>query len=158
MQQQESAAPVARVEHLDAVDGGGEDRAVGIEHGFARIGEVGQQREVKIVVAVREVAHFELADEAPGAADTRQQGRDGDQRPGIVRNALSKIHLRQRPRRDDERGDAVHERGGELAGADRGKKNDDDLQPEGDGVHEDVRQHRRHDHDAQRNQRQKIER
>ena len=71
MKEKEAPAAVARVQLLDAVARLRQQRVIAGERLRVGIGEVGQQREVQVVVAVAEKADLEIGDEVASAARSR---------------------------------------------------------------------------------------
>ena len=68
------------VQGLDTGGGRGEYRIVGRHHGGRRVGEVAQDGEVDVRVAVAQREHLEVLDQLGNPADAREQRRDDDHR------------------------------------------------------------------------------
>ena len=68
VEQEEAIGAVARVEDLDARLRRSQQRRVFRRLALGRVAEVGQQREVQVLIAVGEEADLEIVDERPGCA------------------------------------------------------------------------------------------
>ena len=118
MEQEKHRAVVvrqARVERIDPLTRGIQQRCVGVHHLAACIEEIGEQREAQVPVAVGQVADFKRFDQHVHAADAADQGRHRHEGPGVAWNALGIIESRQRTRRGHQHRDPVHDGNAELA-------------------------------------------
>ena len=93
-------APAARgyfsVQRLDAPAREPEQRLVVGQRFGGRIGKIGQQAEVQMVVAVGEKADLQRLDQAVDAFGAGEHRRDHHQRAQLRRKPLREIHPRQR--------------------------------------------------------------
>ena len=109
-------AGVALVEPLDAPLREPQQDLVA-RQGFAvGVGEVGEQGEMQVLVAVAEEAHLQRLDQLLHVADAGQDARHRHQGARAGRDAVDVVHARQRLRRDRQRGHPVEQAGTELAG------------------------------------------
>ena len=78
------------------------------------IGQIGQQREMQMEIAVGQVADFQIQRQAVNLGLREQQGRNRHQRNAIGGNAFGEIQLGQRARRQQEGNQVIHEIHGRL--------------------------------------------
>ena len=104
----------ARVQRLDARRRRGEDRVVGRHHGRRRVGEVAQDGEMDVRVAVAQREHLEVLDQLGDPAYAREQRRDHDHGAMLRRDAAHEIDARQPARGPDARREPLHDGDGEL--------------------------------------------
>ena len=94
---------VFAVEHLDALARDAQ-QAIVFGHRFRRgIREIGQQREMQMLVTIGEVSNFQRLEQTDDLLFAAQHRRHDDRGAIIRRDAERKIHTRQLARRDDQR-------------------------------------------------------
>ena len=92
----------------------GEDRIVGRHHGGRRIGEVAQDGEVDVRIAVAQRQHLEVLDQLGDPAHAREQRRDHDHGAMLRGHAAHEIDARQPARGPDARREPLHDGDGEF--------------------------------------------
>ena len=82
-----------------------------------RVAEIRQQREVQMLIPVREVMNLQGLDQAIHARHAREHRGHDDHRAAIRRNAGGKIQARKQAGIHQQGGQPVHQRHGQLARA-----------------------------------------
>ena len=128
VKQEEAAAAVFAGQRLNALDGESFERRVLRQRFRLRIGEIGQQAEMQVRVAIGEEAHFQRLEQVLDLPGASQQGRHHRQRARVRRDSSGIVKPRQRTRCRERHSHAVHQRHGELAGGEQ-RNQDDEQQP-----------------------------
>jgi len=81
------------------------------------VGEIGQQAELHLGVAVGEEAHFQRLDQRGYRFRAADHRRYDDESAGLLRNAFREVHARQRMWLDQHAGHAIDQRDRKLTGA-----------------------------------------
>ena len=88
---------------------------------LVRIREIRQQAEAQVVIPIRQEPDFQRLDQGLDVAGAREHRRNHHQRARFRRNAFGEVHSRQRMRYHKLRGDPVHQRDRQPAGAQEGE-------------------------------------
>ena len=100
MEEEEPVRAVLRVQRVDARRGGRDEVGIFRPGLFAGVGEVAEQREMQVVVAVGEEADLELVEQRQQPLLRVDDRRDDDEGAIALGNAVAQVELRQRPRVD----------------------------------------------------------
>ncbi len=115
MEEEEPIRAVARVEIVHAPPRGLHQLVIARPRALVRIGEVGQQREMEMRIAIAEETHLQLVEEAVQPILGVHDHRNDDHRPVARGNAVAQVELRQRPRVDLRGHEDVEQADGQLA-------------------------------------------
>ena len=109
------SAPWRALSIVHAPPRGLDQRVVARPRALVRIGEVGQQREMEMRIAIAEETHLQLVEEAVQPILGVDDRRNDDHRPVARGNAVAHVELRQRPRVDLRGHEDVEQADGQLA-------------------------------------------
>ena len=132
MEQEESIGRprrVPRVQLLDSVARAAQQRLVLAQRFLRRVGEVRQQSEMQVVVAVAEKPDLERFEELVYAVLGGQQRRYHDEAAELRRKPMREIHPGQRVRSRQQGREPVCERGRELARAEHRDETERRISP-----------------------------
>ena len=114
--------PMASVQSRDALDRRSQQFVVS-RHGFLRrVCPVGEERETKIAIWIREIVHFQPLDLLRNLGVAGQESRDDDQGPQIRRHSVTERQPGQRPWPEQLRDLAIHQCDRQIRGRDESEK------------------------------------
>ena len=132
VQQQERPAAdlaIGTIQLCDDVAGVGQQCDIAVNMFGRRVGEVGQQTEAQLRVAIRQETHLERFGQIFDVQQAGQQRGYHHQGRKCRRNAGLEIHLRQRSRRSQHRDDPVHQRQRQVTAGDHRRYRKQRQQP-----------------------------
>ncbi len=89
------AIRVLRVKGLDPLLGQLQQFGITVQHFLGRVGEVGQQPEVQVCVAIGQKSDFQCLHQAIDVAPAGEHARDYHQGPRLHRYTRGKVHTWQ---------------------------------------------------------------
>ena len=113
--------PVLVVQLLDPLPGQPQQLPVLRDRFLVRIQEIRQQAEVQVVIPIRQEPDFQGLDQGLDVAGAREHRRDHHQGARFRRDPFGEVHSRQRMRLHQQRGEPVHQRDRQPAGAQQGE-------------------------------------
>ncbi len=104
------------VQHLDAGPRPLQQRFVSGQSLLRRVAEIRQQRKMKVLIPIGEMMDLQSFNETINAFQTVEHGGNDHHRAAIRRDAGGIIQSRERTGFQQERGEPVHQRHGQLTG------------------------------------------
>ena len=149
VEQQEEVLLIGRIPSVEGVDARRrllDDRLVCGERFHVGVGKVGQNREVKVGIAIGEEADLQTIHQAIDRGGIGEHGGHGDERAVFRRDAFLEVEPRQGPWPDDERRGPGDEADGKVQGDQHQRHHHDRRPPRGfgrleEGRHGGDRQH-----------------